>query len=369
MKGSDPVPTNSSQALVSRFRAWVDWWRAARAGVTLGDGLARRADNFLLLRMLAAAMVVYGHAPHLAPAVHRVDFFVRKGWGHYSGDIAVDAFFLISGFLVTGSWLRQKSFYRFIKARFLRVVPAFFLNVTLLALVFGAAFTTLNLHDYYAASGTWHYIAQNLKYSPAMAWTLPGVFEHGMKASTINGAQWTLPAEVRMYVLLGALAATGLLRSARATAVAGAALLLGGWLHPEWFPLLPDWFRLGGFFAIGVLAYQYRNEIRLTLGGVVALVLLAVLTCHLPTYAVTFPLALAAVVFALAYLTPPLTWLDRHGDPSYGIYLWGWPSQQVVAWALPGAGLLEHVALALLLACLLGYASWHGVERWALRLK
>jgi peptidoglycan/LPS O-acetylase OafA/YrhL len=49
--------------------------------------------------------------------------------------------------------------------------------------------------------------------------------------------------------------------------------------------------------------------------------------------------------------------------------LWGWPIQQVVAYFIPGAGLGLHVGLAVVLALATGYASWHFLERHALRLK
>jgi peptidoglycan/LPS O-acetylase OafA/YrhL len=354
----------------AKLRNWIrERHQILSKGVTLQDGLLRKKDNFLVLRIIAASLVIYGHAPHLAPAVSNVDIFVRMGWGHYSGDIAVDAFFLISGFLVTGSYIRQNDLYKFAKARFLRVFPAFLLNVSVLALVYGAIFTTYSLGEYYRSSGTWDYILVNLKYSSNMVWSLPGVFDHGMKASTINGSQWTLPAEIRMYVLLGVLGGAGVLFSKRFASFLLIALVILAQFHPEFFPLNPDWFRPGGFFLLGVLCYLHKDNISLRLDLVVALVLLAVLTHHLSTYALTFPLALAAVVFFMAYRLQPLTILDRYGDPSYGIYLWGWPAQQVVAYLVPSANIAIHTLLALLIAISAGYASWNFFERHMLRFK
>ncbi|WP_239538569.1 acyltransferase family protein [Dyella mobilis] len=351
---------------VERF---VSWLKSIMEGVSVEAALARRADNFLILRIIAATLVIYGHAPHIAPAVENVDLFVRLGWGHYSGDIAVDVFFLISGFLVTGSYIRQKSLYKFAKARFLRVFPAFFLNVTVLALVYGLMLTTLPKLDYLRQADTWSYITTNLKMASDMAWTLPGVFAEGLKTSTINGSQWTLPAEVRMYVLLGVMGALGLFASARIGTLVLIAVFFAGLLHPEFFPLHPDWFRIGGFFLLGVLVYIHRSSIKIRLELAVALVLLAVLTHHLAIYSVTFALALAGVVFSLAYLTPVMRWLERFGDPSYGIYLWGWPSQQLVAHFVPRAGLALHVTLAIMLATSFGYLSWAFLEKRMLRFK
>ena len=55
---------------------------------TIADGLARSDDNFLLLRFLAAALVIYGHAPVIG-GHETQDLFLRLNWGRYSGAIAV----------------------------------------------------------------------------------------------------------------------------------------------------------------------------------------------------------------------------------------------------------------------------------------
>jgi len=349
-------------------KIWA-WLRYLFTGISVEDGLARRADNFLVLRIVAAAMVIYGHAPHVAAGVYGKDIFTQFGWGIYSGDIAVNIFFLISGFLVTGSYIRNDSLYLFAKARFLRVYPAFVLNIVVLALVYGLLFTSLPAKDYLHQSGVWDYITTNLKMSSHMVWTLPGVFDEGLKSATINGSQWTLPAEVRMYVLLGVMGALGLLVSARVATVVLGVLLVAATLHPEQFPLHPDWFRLAGYFLLGVLVYMHRARVKIRMDLVVGLILLAVLTRHLPVYPMTFALALAGMVFCLAYLTPPWRWLERYGDPSYGVYLWGWPCQQVVSWFLPNAGWTLHVVLALAMALVLGYTSWTFFEKQMLRFK
>ena len=48
------------------------------------------------------------------------DIFLRHGWPMYSGDIAVAMFFVISGFMVSGSYLARADLFEFAKARLLR---------------------------------------------------------------------------------------------------------------------------------------------------------------------------------------------------------------------------------------------------------
>lgn len=337
--------------------------------ITIEEGLQRRADNFLLIRIIAASMVIYGHAAAIAPAVNNEDFFIWLGVGHYSGHIAVNIFFMVSGFLVTGSLMRQRNVLNFFKLRALRLVPGYLVNLVLLALVLGTAMTTLPIGEYLRSPQVWSYITQNLHFSSNMVWNLPGVFDDGMKSSVVNGSQWTLPAEVRMYVLLGIAGLIGLFRSVRVATWATLIVIALGAFFPQYLPLHQDWFRLGLYFSIGVLTYLHRGDIKISYVFVLGLVGLAVLCRQLPAYELTLALAISAVVFALAYLTPQVRWLERYGDPSYGIYLWGWPCQQLVAHFLPGAGLTVHVLVSLLMSVILGYASWHLVEKHALKFK
>lgn len=348
------------------LRAWV---KSLFEGTTIDSALARRADNFLALRIIAAAMVIYGHAPRLAPAVLEGDFFVNLGWGIYSGDIAVYAFFFISGFLVTGSYARRGNLFAFAKARFLRVYPAFLVNVVGLALIYGLVFTALPKWEYLQNAQVWSYITTNLKMSSSMAWTLPGVFDQGMKTSTLNGSQWSMPAEVRMYALLAVLGGLGALSSRALATIIGCGLILLGVFRPDLLPLHEHWFAPAGYFVLGVLVYLYRGSIRVRIDLVVAALLLAVLTHQLAMWRATFGLALGGGILGLAYLVPPLKWLEKFGDPSYGIYLWGWPCQQLVASFVPYADRFLHVALSFALALTVGYVSWHVFEKRALRLR
>jgi peptidoglycan/LPS O-acetylase OafA/YrhL len=92
---------------------------------TLADGLAQKSDNFLLLRFIAASMVIYGHAPAVTGHPLPADLFAWLNWGTYSGSIAVDVFFIVSGFLVTGSFLRNPQLADFAWARAIRIVPGY----------------------------------------------------------------------------------------------------------------------------------------------------------------------------------------------------------------------------------------------------
>lgn len=342
--------------------------------IIINDALNKRNDNFLLIRIIAASMVIYAHAPAIAPAVNNIDIFVSLGFGNYSGMIAVNIFFLISGFLVTGSLIRQNGdIIRFFKLRALRLIPAFFINLITLALIIGPIATRLPISQYFSNSETWKYITQNMKFSTHMLWSLPGVIEAGegasIDASSVNGSIWSIPAEARMYLLLGLLGLLGLFSTKRIATGAIFTLLITGALFPQYLPLHRTWIEPGAYFGIGALVFLHRDSIRVSWLLVIGLIILAFITRHLPSYQATFPLALSGIVFALAYITPTFQFIEKYGDPSYGIYLWGWPCQQFIAHTIPQAGLFLHTVLSIFLSIIFGYASWHLIEKHAMKFK
>ncbi|HEU4665808.1 MAG TPA: acyltransferase [Dokdonella sp.] len=344
--------------------------RLWRPPIRLADGLRSPDDNFLMLRLLAAALVIYGHG--YALVVHAstdTDLFLRLGWGRYAGAIGVDLFFVTSGFLVTGSWLRRRSVPAFLWARALRLLPAFAACMLLSAFVLGAALTELPLRDYVVHPDTHRYVYANLGLDN-LQWNLPGVFAHNPRRSTVNGSIWTLPIEARMYLGVALLGGIGLLaRRAWSTALI-AALLLLGWFAPGTNPLLSiaESPRLGAMFALGALCYLHRDRIPVHGVGVLALAAACWFLRDTFAYPIAFALAEAAFVFWFAYR---VRWygVNRIGDYSYGMYLWGFPMQQVVAMAWPSATPVANAGLALVPTVVLAALSWHALEKPALRCK
>jgi peptidoglycan/LPS O-acetylase OafA/YrhL len=71
---------------------------------------------------------------------------------------------------------------------------------------------------------------------------------------------------------------------------------------------------------------------------------------------------------ATATYWPRLDYARHAGDLSYGLYIYGWPCEQLVMWLTNGRAAWWEVALgSLVLAVPLAWLSWHGVEKWALR--
>ena len=90
--------------------------------------LLRENNNFDLIRLIAAWLVIYGHANAMIPPVYQRDdaiaVFLRFD---YSGTLAVKVFFFLSGLVVANSLLEKKNILQFVVARFFRIWPAFLL--------------------------------------------------------------------------------------------------------------------------------------------------------------------------------------------------------------------------------------------------
>ena len=352
-----------------RVRQVADSMVASRdADTTIAAYMSRRRDNFLLLRILAALAVIYGHSFALAKADGSNDIFVRNGWPMYSGDIAVSMFFVISGFMVSGSYLARADLFEFAKARLLRIVPAFALVLVLCAYVIGPIMSSQPLSEYFRDPAVAAYVTKNLHFSSDMAWQLPGVFQ-GRVRDAVNGSIWTLPAEMRMYVMVAAFGVLGLLSLRWLGTAVLVALLWLGVTRPEFIPLHQDWFRLAGFFALGILVQLHKDRLHARHSVMVILVLLIYLSMRTRSAPFLFAVCLAYFCFWFAYRVPVWRGLERWGDPSYGIYLWGWPVQQVLATKMPEMNPWHNFMLAALIATCLGYLSWWCLERPVLKLK
>ncbi|MGH8122438.1 MAG: acyltransferase family protein, partial [Rudaea sp.] len=288
-----------------------------------------------------------------------------------TGSLAVDIFFVVSGFLVSASYLHRANLETFLKSRALRVLPAYAACMVLSAFVLGAIYTELSLRDYLTSPATSDYVVTNLQFGTELAWTLPGVFTHNPHPDVVNGSIWTLPAEVRMYLWVAVLGMLGVLRRRWLANSAFAALLITGILGADAAPLVShaDYARLAGFFVAGTFCYINRDWIPVSDWLLFAFVVLALALHH----SHAFPWAFAAVVsYATLWFAyrPNFHFFNRFGDYSYGLYLWGFPVEQMVAhwFGQPTRPLLIFV-ISLPLTLLCAMMSWHLVEKPALRFK
>ena len=358
----------------------MDLRDALRAPVPVDDSALGGHNNFHLLRLAAALLVLFAHSYHLLRRASEEPIGRWFVWLDASL-LGVAIFFFLSGCLVARSWDVRKNLAAFLAARALRIAPALWWVLVLSVFALGAAVTTLPLPRYFGDPDTWRYLVLNAILTTQ--YLLPGVFESN-PVPGINGSLWTIRLEVVLYLILGITGWLALLaplapraalrqayeRVARQPIVAVAMLLLALLLIDKVLRTGVQYYSLAGYFLLGVLAFRFRHRIVLRLPEIVLLLILAVALATTWAGPVLAPIAIASALLALA-LHPacalPVTWLHRH-DYSYGVYLYGFPVQQsLIAFGIDEPLLLFATCVPVTVG--LAALSWHLVERPALNQK
>ena len=159
-----------------------------------------RENNFDFIRFVAAAMVIFSHTYAVLKDNSSEPLSGATGFITF-GSLAVEIFFIVSGYLVCKSLLMRSSPLAFVEARILRIFPALIICCASCTLVLGPILTRLPLGEYFGAAQTWHYLFDNATLLK-LQWFLPGVFEHNPLPGVVNGSLWTLPTEFKMYLAL-----------------------------------------------------------------------------------------------------------------------------------------------------------------------
>jgi peptidoglycan/LPS O-acetylase OafA/YrhL len=327
-------------------------------------------NNLTALRWFAACLVLYGHAHALLglPEVLFLDIVPM-------GLLGVYIFFAISGYLVAQSWTRDPHVPRFLARRALRIFPGLVVCTLLSVLVLGPLLTTLDANTYWHNEHTLAYVANMVLY---ISYHLPGVFAYNPWPHAVNGSLWSLPVEFVMYLLLALVGFAG----ARATAwLVGAVTLLFLALAAFWaLPAQEAWviYRTdlrhiplcGVYFLVGASLFCFKLEKHFTLTYVLlALAAWFSLRHQTQWFAMASWLVLPFAVLAFGLARNP--WLARmHAhDYSYGIYIYAFPVQQTLVSFWPQMPLPAYLLSTLVITVALAAASWHFVEKPALKLK
>jgi peptidoglycan/LPS O-acetylase OafA/YrhL len=328
--------------------------------------LQKENNNIDLLRLLAAMGVIVGHAyaispqPPLADGVHQL-----LGFDH-SGSLAVKFFFFLSGILVANSFFERPKFFAFLIARSARLFPALFVCI-LLTLIVSGFFSSLGIWDYFKNPLVYSYFVKNLLLE--LQWELPGVFVSNPSV-VVNGSLWTLPIEFFCYLFLAAVGGVGLLKN-RLVGVAVFCLLAAYLLFRpdvvQYFGLPPEGWQYPLFFCFGCILSLLKDHVTISIESTLALALATFLLRGTSAY--SFVMCSAIFFAAFLFVSLPIVKAIRlPGDFSYGIYLYGFPFQQLAKTIWPQQGVHENQLSGLAAALCFAVLSWYFVESPAIKL-
>ena len=346
--------------------------------MTLSNYTQGRDNNFNLIRIMAALAVLVTHSFALAIGTGAAEPF-RDSLGMTMGTIAVDIFFVTSGFLVTGSLLTRHSALEFLWARTLRVFPALLVMLLLTVFGLGPLVTSWPLSAYLTDAGTYGYLLKCATLVSGVQYNLPGVFADNPFKSAVNGSLWSLPYEIRMYaiVVMVWLVFRRIQRvggRAFSIAIVSAALAAGLFVLARHIDGLPadQFVTLFFMFFSGAACFLLKGHIPLSPGYFCfcAMALLSSALVSPRAFFVVYLLTIAYSVLYLAYIpSGSVRIYNRVGDYSYGVYIYAFPVQQSVAALIPGVSVLLLFLISACITLSLAVLSWHLIERRALAFK
>ena len=276
-------------------------------------------------------------------------------------------FFSLSGFLVAGSLERCRTFWMFLGLRVLRIMPALAVAVLLSALVLGPLLTTLPLRAYFTDP---QFHAYFLNIAADIHYLLPGVFVSN-PFPLVNGQLWTIPYELACYVALVILAATGIFQQRwwlfLSLMAFYAAQVLNTVLRANDQMKGAGGSALVMSFVAGLVIYRYRDRIPLSRRLFLLACAVSVVLIVLPNGVRFSALPIAYATIYLGLQNPRPNKIVLSGDYSYGLYIYGFLTQQALMAISPA--LREwywNLLLAVPCATVIAAGSWWLVERPAL---
>jgi peptidoglycan/LPS O-acetylase OafA/YrhL len=319
-----------------------------------------RDNNFDKLRFFAASLVILSHSYLLSGGTSTDLFyqFTRRTIA-YPG---MAIFFIISGYLITQSWMNTGNSFKFLKKRILRIYPALIcaILVTTLFLNF-VIFKNIVFDD-------WIKVLINI---PLMQqYSIPSWFSTNFyyNNNCINGSIWSLQLEFQMYIFTMILGLFGLLKKKWSWITILAISILSMKFKVFEDGVVTD-YRV--YYIIVSLYYVYKDKIKFnTIIGIcaVAVWFLFTKTEYLtPASWITLPYAVLWIGNAS---TNVLYSFFKSGDYTYGLYIYAFPIQQSTVFIFQNRlNPYELFIIAYPLSLAFAILSWHYIEQKFLSLK
>jgi peptidoglycan/LPS O-acetylase OafA/YrhL len=358
--------------------------------------------SFDFMRLFLALVVIFCHTGTIT-GLYNDPRLIINNYYYTGGNLAVFAFFFISGFVITSSYLHSKSWWDFALKRLLRIYPGYWIALLVgTFLVIPILYSGTSLNQQFEFLGK-NFSVLNVTCSPTDN-SLPS------QGSCLNNPVWTLVSELSAYLVVLLLGVLGLLRKKILLIFAFVVLTIlyymrvsdlefhnllkgfGGDYLTELIPFL-------SWFLAGVLYFNFKEFVVLKWRFAIPCVLV-LLVSLIPSFARTFqteiivnfgakafeplanvgyfipqifplvaPLPAGYLILFLADKLPLKWWKNVFGDLSYGTYIYGWMVQRVLFEnKVHEINIPLYITACISIALVLGFLSWNLVEKPVLDL-
>lgn len=348
-----------------------------------------RENAFDFLRLFAAFSVIIVHS-----TVHFDTNFlwIEAGGGLWFYD-RVPLFFILSGFFLYKSCdrtIRENTLTReYFLNRFLRLVPGIYFYLILTTISF-FIFGILNKEN--MDSGFIYWVVSTLFLIPVYHPNVFGDFGVGV----VNGSLWTIPVEVSFYIILPLFIylkykfnfkyMIGTMIILALVAMVGYKILGQNFVSSE----PPIWYKLIGvsilpnlyYFTVGIIFAGIWDNLKHSLPKAILALTTYILGRHIletniDSVIIVFDiisvvsLGYIAIYFGLNASKVFYKFTNKIGDLSFGIYIWHMVViNYFIFWnvndKVQGTFL---ILLVIVITFVLGWISWHFIEKPALKFK
>lgn len=315
-----------------------------------------RNNCFDALRYFFAISLIIVHVTTLAD---------REQFWAITGSLRVKAFFVITGYLVTYSFIRRNELKSYITKRAARILPAYVCCI-LFCFVVGLLLSSLCASDFLSSKMTWKYLAANIFMLNWLEPCLPGVFTSNFLPQ-MNGSLWSMKFEVIFYVIVPfyVFVCRRISRTMATTLTASIIFLA--------YPYLDYHAQVFCYFFCAILVLFNKKTIDKYFRCfflAACLNVVAVRFLSQPEWLMEYflmPLevfSFAIVLIGIAFHFKPLFFLSRYDNISYGLYLYHFPAAQaIISLDICKESLSMLILLTLVTTWILATVSWYCIEK------
>lgn len=328
-------------------------------------------NNFDFLRFVFAFVVVLSHLIDLS---HLHSFLPFKRY--FDSHLSVTAFFIISGFLIAGSYIKTNNVKLYFVKRAKRLLPAY-IFIIVFSFFFFSFFSKLTSLQYFSSPILYKYLFANLLFTNFIQPCLPGVFDSNLLC-TINGALWTIKVEVSFYLILPIILYFGNKIKEKIYLYIGLYLFSLLYFYGLGFASLKITkfasifdilqHQIPGFltyFVSGIAIYEYFDKFSLHKNKLLFIAIVVFIIEYYYNLEVFRPIAMSILIFYFAFSFKWFNNWGKYGDFSYGIYIYHFPIIQLVI-ALNLFNLYNPFLVAFLTIIFISICaiiSWHCLEK------
>jgi len=335
----------------------------------------RDKNNFDLWRFLAASLVIFSHSYPLSGNNEKEPLYLLTGEITF-GMLSVSIFFIISGYLIAMSWIKNPNIVSYSWKRILRIYPGLIVSILFSTFFIGVFVSSLgvleylkniNITDLLIGIATLHQI------------NLPGVFNQNVYSIGVNGSLWTLKWEAIMYIGTAIFGILGILRKKWPVLIFILAGIISYEFGIQYLNGIIDIGRILNnpaiyymiFYLIGMGYCVYGNIITYRKELFIFAFILWILSFNTEFFKITSYISIPYIIFYLAFIPENhIKKLIEKGDFSYGLYIYAFPIQQTFVHIFQNnISPLKLFIFSFPVTLIIAFLSWNFIEKKALLLK